>query len=416
LIIKTKTASPDAGIVGALRHFSWRKRLPAAGKTFIKKPKRFAPKKLVYLFFLNLMKYFCFFFVGFYSAVFSQDFENTSSLDFSVYRGNVMQHTNDVAHLVTGHPDGFLVEFSKQTHGAKEWHKAYNFPDFGGYLMYQDFKNEFLGTNLSLGAHYNFYLLNRNLQLKLAQGLTYNNNPYDKVTNSKNKAFGSTLDANFNIGIAFVKPEIYKNIGLEAGFLFTHSSNGRFKSPNSGINSYSLRLGLQYDFSKSKTALPFLKDTVNYKEPIRYNFTLRSGVNESPVIGSGQFPFYHFGFNLDKRLGRKSAIQLGTELFLTTSFIDFIKYKSVAFPEQNIDANTDYKRASVFIGHELFINKISIETQVGYYFYRPYSEDISIYDRLGMKYYFTKKLFANFALKTHLFTAEAFEFGVGIRL
>ena len=36
-----------------------------------------------------------------------------------------------------------------------------------------------------------------------------------------------------------------------------------------------------------------------------------------------------------------------------------------AYPELNIDPNTDYKRVGVFVGHELFINRISLEAQAG---------------------------------------------------
>jgi hypothetical protein len=92
------------------------------------------------------------------------------------------------------------------------------------------------------------------------------------------------------------------------------------------------------------------------------------------------------------------------------------KYKSIAYPELNLDSNTDYKRVGVFIGHELFVNRISLEAQIGYYVYDPFKNEIPIYDRVGMKYYITNKIFAGFTIKTHLFLAEALEFGVGVRL
>jgi len=268
-----------------------------------------------------------------------------------------------------------------------------------------------------VGGFYNFYFLNRHLQFRLAQGLALTTNPYDKVDNSKNKAFGTKILDNTNIGLSYDNQTLFKNIGFHAGLLFTHYSNGRVKSPNSGINTYMLNVGLNYNFDAEKT---IVNDTAmvqkNYREPIHYNFVFRSGINESPIIRSGQRPFYHIGFYVDKRFNRKSALQLGTELFLTESFKDYIKYYSVAYPDKHIDATTDYKRVGVFVGHELFINRISLEAQVGYYVYRPFKKDISIYDRVGMKYYFTDKIFGGFTIKTHLFLAEALEFGIGVRL
>ena len=88
----------------------------------------------------------------------------------------------------------------------------------------------------------------------------------------------------------------------------------------------------------------------------------------------------------------------------------------MAYPEKNIDANTDYKRIGLFVGHELLINKISLEAQIGYYVYQPFKKDIPVYDRVGMKYYFNKNIFGGFTIKTHLFLAEALEFGIGYRL
>ena len=143
---------------------------------------------------------------------------------------------------------------------------------------------------------------------------------------------------------------------------------------------------------------------MKYVERVKYNIVLRTGFNESPVVGSGQKPFYHIGFYIDKRVNRKSALQAGTELFLTASFKEFIKYRSIAYPENHV------------LGHELFINRISIETQLGYYVYQPFKYDSSFYDRVGMKYYVSPKIFSGISLVTHGFLAEALEFIVGVRL
>lgn len=352
----------------------------------------------------------------FSTVIFAQDNKDTNALEISFLRGNVLPHTTDLYHL-QGHADGIMISFLKQTHGEDEWHSAFNFPDYGFYFSYQNYNNEFLGKMYSTGVLYNFYFLKRNLDLKLSQGIGYATNPYDKIANSKNKAFGSTLLSNTNIGLFYKKEKIIDKVGLQAGFLFTHFSNGRIKSPNSGINSFLFSVGLNYDFSKtSNRKLDTTALKKEYKEPIKYNFIVRTGVNESPVIGSGQHQFYHIGFFADKRFNRKSALQLGTELFLTNSFKDFIKYKSNAYPELNINPNTDYKRVGVFVGYELFVNKISLEAQVGYYIYRPFVNDIALYDRVGFKYHISPKLFASFSVKTHMFLAEALEFGIGVRL
>jgi len=347
---------------------------------------------------------------------FGQKNYDTNAIEVSFLHGNVIPHTKDLYQL-QGHPDGMMLSFVKQTHGNEEWHSTYNFPDYGIYFQYQNYNNNFLGKCYGIGALYNFYFLNRHLELKVSEGIGYASNPYDKVNNSKNKAFGSSFMSNTNFGLIYNEEHLIGNLGIHAGFLFTHFSNGRTKTPNSGINSFLVNVGLNYDFSNtSKRIIDTTSVKKNYSEPIKYNFVLRSGYNESQVIGSGQYPFYHASFFIDKRFNRKSALQLGTEFFLTNSFKDYIKYKSIAFPELNLDPNTDYKRVGIFTGYELFINKISLEAQVGYYIYRPFKEDIALYDRVGFKYHFTPKIYTGFSVKTHMFLAEALELGIGLRL
>lgn len=348
--------------------------------------------------------------------IFSQKKSETNVIDATFFRGNVLLHTQDLAHML-GHPQGVMINFSRQTHGSKEWHKAYNYPDYGGYFLYQDFNNEILGKMYSAGLNYNFYFFNRNVQLKIAEGIAFATNPYDKETNSKNKAFGTNVTANTNIALSYKKDYIFDNFGVQAGILFTHYSNGRIKSPNSGINSYNLNIGVNYNFEdKVKTEIDTVKFNMKFTEPIKYNFVFRSGVNESALIRSGQFAFYHIGAYADKRINRKSALQLGADFFITPSLKELINFQSIAYPERNIDVNTDYKRVGIFAGHELFINNLSIETQIGFYVYKPFKNDIAMYNRVGAKYYFTKNIFSSFHIKTHLFLAEALEFGIGYRL
>jgi len=353
-------------------------------------------------------------FFGFVSA---QELNNSNAVDVNYFTGNVMLHSPGISHLITGHPEGVMVSFSRKTNGEKEWHSVYNYPDYGIYFLGQDFKNEFLGKNYAIGAHYNFYFLNRKLMLKVAEGIAITTNPYDKETNSKNNAFGSKIMANTDFLLNYKEENIIDNLGVQAGFVFTHFSNGRVKSPNSGINTYSINIGVNYNFDKlQQKIVDTAAAKIKFTQPVKYNFILRTGVNESPIIGSGQRAFYHIGFYADKRLNRKSAIQLGTEVFVSNFYKDFIKYQSVAYPQLNLDPNTDYKRVGVFIGYELFINKISLEAQVGYYVYQPYKHDIPVYDTIGMKYYFGDKLYTGLSIKTHGFLAEALEFAVGVRL
>lgn len=367
----------------------------------------------------NLYIFIFYFFSGI-TLIFSQEKPSTY-FDAQLFRGNVYKHTNDIGHLITGHPDGFLLSYNWKTAGKKEWQQVYNYPDYGISYHYIDFKNQYLGVNHAIGLHYNFYFFKRQLMFRFSQGIGMTSNPYDKETNNKNNAFGTKIMDNTYFLLHYKKENIIDKIGLQAGFMLTHFSNGRFKAPNSGINTIALNVGLNYNFNDKKQELivDSLASKVSFKEKIKYNFAFRTGISEGPVPHLGQRQFYHLGFYADKRIGRKSAFQLGTDVFLSRYLQEYIKFVSVAFPKEHksyTDADTDYKRIGLFIGHELFINKLSIETQIGYYMYKPFDYEVDLYQRIVLKYYLYKNIFTGLGLKTHGGRAEAIEATVGIRL
>lgn len=348
-----------------------------------------------------------------------QNLNNDFNIDLQYFRGNVYKHTPDVAHLITGHPDGLLVSFNKKTSGTKDWHQYYNYPEYGFSFHTLSYSNQYLGTNYALGAHFNFFFLKRHLMLRISQGIGMTTNPYNKENNNKNIAFGTKILDNNYFLLQYQKKNLIGPIGIQTGFMLTHFSNGRFKAPNSGLNTYSFNVGFNYNFDQEHEFLKndSLPSKKSYIEPIKYNFAFRSGRSEGPVVDLGQRQFYHIGLYIDKRVGRKSALQFGTDVFFSRYLKDYIQYAVVAKPNgTSIDPNVDYKRIGVFVGHELFINKLSVETQVGYYLYKPFKYEIDIYQRIGLKYYLNKNIFTGVGLKTHGARAEAIEVTLGTRL
>ncbi|MFV0566102.1 MAG: acyloxyacyl hydrolase [Flavobacteriaceae bacterium] len=349
---------------------------------------------------------------------FSQEKQHSSYVDLSYFRGNIALHNNDILHLITGHPEGYVLSWNKKTYGFKDWEQRYNYPDYGVTYIYQNLKNEHLGTVSGIYGHYNFYFFKRNLMLKVAQGLAYTQNPYDKVENYRNIAFGSHILSTTYLMLGYKKERIFDRFGLQAGVSLIHFSNANVKAPNTSVNSITLNLGLTYNLDKVEpeyvTTLSGVKE--KFTEPIRYNLAFRSGLNESDVVGSGQFPFYVFSAYADKRINVKSALQLGTDVFFSNFLKELIYYKSVAYHEEDVSGNEDYKRVGIFAGHELFVNRLSLVTQFGYYVYYPYDFEGQTYLRIGLKRYFGKKMFGAITLKSHGAKAEAVEFGVGVRL
>ncbi|NLP58863.1 acyloxyacyl hydrolase [Lutibacter sp. B1] len=354
-----------------------------------------------------------------FSICYSQS--NSSYIQADYFYGNIYAQNPDANAFLLGHPQGFFISYNKRNFGEESWHEHYNYPDFGYSFGYQDYHSEVLGKLYSIYGHYNFYLLNRrsknHLILRTGIGLAYSTNPYDKVTNNKNTALGTRLNSSTYFKLYYQRENIFKNIGVNAGLTFIHASNSNVKSPNSGVNVWALTLGLNYNLDEKINERELIPspDSKKFTEPIKYNFAVRGGINESEIIGSGQKPFFVASVYADKRLNRKSAIQFGADLYISPMLKDYYEINKTIY-RTDLRETDDFSRVGLFIGHELFINKISVETQIGYYVKYPFDYEGRVYETLGLKRYLNDKWFASVRLKAHAANAETVEFGVGIRI
>ncbi|PKP25853.1 MAG: deacylase [Bacteroidetes bacterium HGW-Bacteroidetes-2] len=353
------------------------------------------------------------------SSVFSQEVQKSFSLEGTYFYGTVLEHNPGIGHLITEHPEGFILQYNRKTYGFNAWERRYNFPDWGFTFSYQDMKNPVLGELYGVYAHMSWYFLRRNFKVSVAQGIAYATNPYDRDTNFRNNAYGSTLLSTTLLSANFTRENIWNGIGVHIGVSLLHYSNGNVRAPNTSTNTFGLSAGVSYQLDYENVP-EFIYDgeKEKYTEPFKYNFVFRSGINESDVIGQGQFPFYVFSAFIDKKISRKSTFQAGADVFYSLFLKELIQYRFVAFPEDNLSGDEDYKRVGLFVGHELRFNKVAFVSQLGYYVYYPYDFEGRIYNRFGLKRYFgeSERFFGVVSLKSHIAKAEAIEFGIGIRL
>lgn len=337
------------------------------------------------------------------------------SLDLNYFYGNIAEHSKDIAHLITGHPKGIIASYNRKTYGFNEWERRYNYPDWGFSFAYQDLDNDFLGKAYGLYGHYNFYFLKRKMFFRVGQGIAYNTNPFDITTNKKNVAFGSHILSATYIALNY-KQTLYRNIRLQAGLTILHYSNGNTRAPNTSTNTIAANIGLVY--SPKKQVIPdFIPDNkIRYTEPLHFNFILSGGVNQSDRLGLGQHPFYIASIFVDKRINRKSALQLGTEIIFSEFLKEQIRFESIAFPSLGTTGDEDWKRVGIYLGHELRLGRIALITQLGYYTYYPYDFEGRVYARTGLKRSFGKHIFGNVTVRAHGAKAEAVEFGIGYRI
>ena len=338
------------------------------------------------------------------------------SFDASFFYGSILEHNPDINHLITGHPTGFILSYNRRTYGFNEWERRYNYPDWGFSMAYQDLHNEYLGENLSFYGHFNFYFLNRNAYFRIGQGVAIAGKPYDPETNYINNAYGTKLLSSTYIALQYNKQNLYKGFGLNAGFTIIHYSNANLRAPNNSTNTFAFNVGANYnlDYEEFPDYIPEGERT-KYAEPVHFNLALRGGANESDIVGQGQFPFFVVSAFADKRINHKSTLVAGTDVFFAYFFKELIKLQAASFPETGVTGDEDWKRVGLFVGHELRFNKIAFVSHLGYYVYYPYEFENRLYNRLGLKRYFTEDISAAVTVKAHGAKAEGVEFSLGYR-
>lgn len=347
----------------------------------------------------------------------AQENESTSYFQLDYFYGNTIEHAPQLKPIIQSHPSGFIFSWNKKKVSDTQFNHAFNFPDVGFSASYQDFKTEALGEVYAIYTHYNFYLTNRNsknrVKLTTAIGLGYSTSPFDKVTNSKNWALGSHLNAALLVRASYARENIIERIGLNAGIGLIHYSNGSFNTPNLGINTLNISVGATYNLNEDILAPKKTIVKEKEKHPIKFNTVFRFGFNESLINNSGLHPFYTVSLFGNKKLSFVSTISAGVDLFFPSYMKDYIEYDNII--KGTPEATADWKRAGIFVGHELNLNTFSLLTEVGFHAYYPYDYVSVVYERFGFRKKLGKHLFADLTLKINMFRAEGVEFGLGYK-
>ena len=103
-------------------------------------------------------------------------------------------------------------------------------------------------------------------------------------------------------------------------------------------------------------------------------------------------PFFVASAYIDKRISRKSAFQFGSDLYISPMLKDYYEL-NLTIPQTDLEETDSFSRVGLFVGYELFINKLSIEGQLGYYVKYPFEFNGRVYETLGLKRYFNDKCY-----------------------
>ncbi len=329
--------------------------------------------------------------------------------------GITLAHRSTINHLVKGFPQIYGLELSKPTLGNKLWHLENNLPDVGLSFQFLDFRNrEQLGYAIATAPFIDIPLNQKvkasRLVFRLSFGVAYMTNPFDPITNHKNNA----ISGRFNAFVQFKwfwHLYLNKNLRMEPGFNFTHSSNARANVPNLGLNMISMGLGLNFRTSSKTPAPAPQQPDSNTRNRTRNELMLVASTGFTRRIHNGEMlPCNMLSLSYQRNVRNTHKFSAGLDCFYDANYqIDYYN-KFNTYPQ-----GMQQLRMSVRLGYSYNAGRISFPVELGYYVYQTYVPDATIVSRLGIRYYSKSGLVAHFGLRTHYAVAYNFEYGLGYR-
>ncbi len=273
----------------------------------------------------------------------------------------------------------------------------------------------FFGSPLYRGKRFGF-------NYDLGLGLSYNFNAYDPALNPYNILIGTRNNAYISLRLA-AKYALPGRIALGAGLVFQHFSNGSFQKPNKGINLISANLSLQIALYKNreKSYVRFPVDP--YRPTIEWYLSWSNGVR---MLDTG------FDKNNPKKGRRWYCTGVSSAVLVQSSVqrkfgagLDFfyfdwgryvIEYRAEASSRSVNTRLSDNMALGAYLTHEIGYKKFGFITDLGMYLTKRVGDNPSspcIYERVGVRYRITSRLFAGVSIKAHLLTADYTEWTVG---
>ncbi|WP_227607586.1 acyloxyacyl hydrolase [Hymenobacter translucens] len=327
----------------------------------------------------------------------------------------IIAHTPSIKHLAVSHPTGFELNLQKQTSGTAPWHAWYKYPKVGLALVYYDYHNPVLGQSYAASVYINKSFLRtrrQELNFRIGTGIGFFPVRYDLATNHKNTIVSSRLNATLQARLEY-DVAVSPHLGLLLGLGLNHYSNGATTKPNFGINLPTVLVGINYH--QQRPFLPTPGETLR-GEPagIGSNFLNLSaslGYKQRNESDDTKYLVNSVSIMGGRRVNRKSNLVLGLEGFYDRSLAAQLRDTA-----RNQDRLPDVKKAGAFVGHELLFGQLAFTSHLGFYLYNPYKSNKFYYERLGLKYHFSDRLFGSVDLKIHRGAADVIEWRVGVKL
>lgn len=330
--------------------------------------------------------------------------ENPTLIGVSLDYSYILQHTSSLKEIGDAYPTSISVDWSKLLLNENAWEFCNCFPKLGVEVAYWDFdKKNILGSGLIALAYAEPYFRTQkkaNLFFRMGLGGAYLSDPYDEQSNPLNDTYSTHLSLVIMAGMG-LNYRLTDEWNLRLLAKYNHTSNGGINTPNKGINFPSLSMGITK--SLNPVSYPDYQKIKSRKAPEhkdRITISHFSGWSNAQVGDKDKFYVFGFSGKYSRWIGKRSALNAGTEVILDYSRQELI--------ESEGDTNS-FLQAGALVGHEFWLGKVTFAQQIGVYYFNDYRINDDVYQRYTLTYNFTKKFQMGFGLKAHLNVADFFD-------
>ncbi len=326
-------------------------------------------------------------------------------------RGFLLPHRQNMKHLPQGPAHFAEGRVYHTVEGSKPWHTLYPKAEVGFALRVFDLANtDVLGYGIGGAFYLSAPILIKpkfqwNLELGAGPGIV--TKPFNPGSNYKNVAIGSYGNVFIMLGQRF-SYHLNERLDLNLNLSFNHFSNAAFTLPNLGLNYPMVSTGIGYRLpSKQPDSLSEVKAVEKVQNFWTVGFS--NGLKEYTRPYKAKQPAFVALADYNVGLGRKSSFSFGADVMYNLALL---QYRRAMYQELTALENT---QIGIRAGYNLHVEDMLIFFQIGGYVLDTYGRDGWMYNRVGLRYFFTDSFGVNLSLKTHKFKADYAEAGVAFR-
>ena len=326
------------------------------------------------------------------------------------------------------HAPAIELSLHRNTYGQQRWEVLHNYPSIGLTAYYSPlaFRSDSIAKELgqvyALYPFINFPIIpgeRSKLTFKLGVGLSFLTNKFhpqdgDGIPEGSfhNYAIGSHINAAVNLSFEY-RQRIIDRLSVVTSAGLTHFSNGATRSPNMGINIFSVATGLSWYLTPPKANIDRRLRPKNYlfefdgKRHFVTDYQYTLGIKDlSQQYGTHQYFFVHdlaadFMFQLTER----DRLGIGVEVVWDNSDKMMQPYYKA------------FLKPAVLLSYEMMLDRVSFMFNLGIRKNAPGpNQAFLFYQKLGLRYYVWDGLFASLSFTTYDIKADFISVGFGYHL